>query len=356
MSFLDPRSAILVGSIVFGLMALVLLFMRRTYPRHIQGIGFWALASLFWFFSAILFFLRSFDVAGFFTGTGGNCSLIAGLYFYYVGCRRFLQLPTNWKPALAYGVVFTLVMAYFSYVPHGYLVRLTVFVTTTTILYGMTLFVLIKSSANKFPARLTQATLIIHTVIIWWRLLSAFMDEFATGMFQLSLTQTVYLGSFVVALILLSMGSMLMANYRLVQELRALAQQDPLTQLPNRRTLFQNMEREIARAQRGGLGPTLLLIHFANLLNTHLRKTDWIGRYGGEEFMAMLPETDLATAQQITKRIHEATRNHPELAYSVSIGVAVWQSPEDNLEALITRADNAVYKAKAAGRDRTCVE
>lgn len=94
--------------------------------------------------------------------------------------------------------------------------------------------------------------------------------------------------------------------------------------------------------------------HFAQTLQAQLRKTDILGRYGGEEFMAMLPETDTSTALQITERIHQATNDGHPMACTVSVGLATWHGPEDTLDTLIARADSAAYQAKAQGRNRTC--
>jgi diguanylate cyclase (GGDEF)-like protein len=93
-------------------------------------------------------------------------------------------------------------------------------------------------------------------------------------------------------------------------------------------------------------------------IGNHLRKTDALIRAGGEEFLLLLPETDLHGAHELAERICQHLGSHPfapahqaPLAITVSIGVAALH-PADTLDHLIARADNAMYAAKQQGRDR----
>lgn len=217
----------------------------------------------------------------------------------------------------------------------------------------------------------------IQTVVVLWRMINLSWDPGADTVLQRAPPQLIFVSSFAITHFFFTVGVVLLATGRLVSELENLAQNDPLTRLPNRRTLFERMENEMARAQRNGRGPALLmldldhfkdvndtrghqhgdqvLIHFADILRAQLRKMDYVGRYGGEEFIAMLPDTDQATALEIPRRIHAATNSRHPLANPVSIGLATWDGSEDTLDALIARADYAVYQAKTQGRNRTCM-
>ena len=152
-------------------------------------------------------------------------------------------------------------------------------------------------------------------------------------------------------------------------QLAALAHNDALTGIPNRRAWDLDLVREMARARRSGAPLQVALLdvdHFKrfNDSNGHqagdlllksaaaswraqLRETDMLARYGGEEFAALLVGCSLADAVAVLERVRRAT----PLGETVSIGVVSWdgrQSPEQ----LIRAADDALYQAKHNGRDR----
>jgi len=162
----------------------------------------------------------------------------------------------------------------------------------------------------------------------------------------------------------------------MVEKLAELSVTDELTGLANRRLLEARLQEETARSQRTGRPFVLLMIdldHFkrvndryghqkgdevlrecAAALRGNVRKTDFVGRYGGEEFCVLLPETPLAGARVAAEKLRQAAKALPEPVPTVSIGVACWQ-PRNTADEIIERADQALYEAKKAGRDRVVV-
>lgn len=169
---------------------------------------------------------------------------------------------------------------------------------------------------------------------------------------------------------------------RLHQEARRLSLHDPLTGLANRRFMSVVMDRNLAAARRfkrpfsvmmldidffkkynDSLGHTAgdkLLINLSNVILTELREIDLVVRYGGEEFLILLPETGLSeaveTAERIRKKIQEMDFFHsekePPRHITVSLGVASYGDTTTSDVKLIAMADKAMYKAKSAGRNR----
>lgn len=161
------------------------------------------------------------------------------------------------------------------------------------------------------------------------------------------------------------------------QQLTAQAQTDPLTGLANRRQLNQQLRRAWLQARRhhqslavlmldldhfkrlndtlGHLEGDALLIRFAALMGQCCRGYDLAGRYGGEEFMLICPNTDgegaMALAERIRTRWQRNTSALPE-AQTVSIGIAVMGPELDGPDDLVALADEALYAAKAQGRNR----
>jgi len=165
---------------------------------------------------------------------------------------------------------------------------------------------------------------------------------------------------------------------RLELELHRLATTDSLTGLLNRRAFFERSQPIIETARRYGQACSLLMIdvdHFkavndryghhvgdhvlrslADRLGDVLRQVDIVARIGGEEFAALLPQTDVAAATMAAERLRElcgglAIAAGFEARVSVSVGVAQWRSGE-SLEHLMERADAALYRAKREGRNR----
>jgi diguanylate cyclase (GGDEF)-like protein len=161
------------------------------------------------------------------------------------------------------------------------------------------------------------------------------------------------------------------------------AQVDALTFLLNRRMIVQELQREILRAMRydspfsialadidhfkrindvyGHLAGDEVLRQVAYLLRDHIRHPDMVGRYGGEEFLILLPNTKSSAAEEQAGRLTTQVRDtivelyEHSLKITISMGIAQFQSGVDNWESLVKRADNAMYEAKSKGRDRWVV-
>lgn len=163
-------------------------------------------------------------------------------------------------------------------------------------------------------------------------------------------------------------------------ELERLATTDPLTGTFNRRHFTQCAENEIARSVRKGYTLTLMMLdidHFKSINDTHghhtgdvalcqfaetcrrgLRRSDTLGRMGGEEFAVLLPETGEPGALYIAERLREQTAKlelpgeRGPVIFTVSVGVALWRGEGDSLSDLLQRADAALYEAKNRGRNQ----
>ncbi|MEJ7730753.1 MAG: sensor domain-containing diguanylate cyclase [Polyangiaceae bacterium] len=164
------------------------------------------------------------------------------------------------------------------------------------------------------------------------------------------------------------------------ERLQEMASRDALTGMHNRRHFVEHAQRELALWRRHRHPLTVALIdadHFKKVNDTHghatgdevlrdlatvvreqLRSTDLSARYGGEEFVLLLPSTDAAGAVVLAERIRSAiaaravVHETGEVSYTVSIGVAEASDCLGSVEALVHAADQALYRAKAEGRNR----
>jgi len=167
---------------------------------------------------------------------------------------------------------------------------------------------------------------------------------------------------------------------RLQRTLREQARRDPLTGLYNRRYLSEALQHELSRARRARKSVSVIIMdvdHFkkindahghqlgdkflqeiANLLSTHTRDFDFACRYGGEEFLLVLPS---ATARNAFKRAEQIRRQcadiriqheDKELAVTISMGIATYPRHAKSVDELLSKADQALYISKRNGRNK----
>ncbi len=206
-----------------------------------------------------------------------------------------------------------------------------------------------------------------------------YLERFATmSVFILTIGRCMFLGIFSSAMrqSLYLSGLQLKEAYRRIEELAKL---DELTGSFNRRCIMRMLDDEIARARRGKTPCSIALIDldwfkrindafghptgdevlrtFAITVFANIRNIDRFGRYGGEEFLLVLPDTPGDGAARILDRLRAIIADldwsafSPGLQVTISAGVATLR-PEETEDTLLARADNALYAAKARGRNR----
>jgi diguanylate cyclase (GGDEF)-like protein len=171
---------------------------------------------------------------------------------------------------------------------------------------------------------------------------------------------------------------------RILIDLRYRSRHDALTGLLNRRAMEEALLAQMQRSRRTGEPFTVLMIdldhfksvndrhghaagdralrHTAAALKAELREVDAIGRFGGEEFLVVMPGATVETALPVAERLRTAlvidgsAVEGATLLLSASIGIAQWREPAEEPSRLLMRADAALYDAKLRGRDRVVVD
>ena len=231
-------------------------------------------------------------------------------------------------------------------------------------------------------ALLLTAGLVLEFGVLLLRSVSAplFAQQGASVLMGNTVQTLTFMTAFI-GLLVTSMGFVFMGKERADQLNRRLAAQDELTGIANRRSIIAALERDVARSLRtreplalmmvdvdhfkqvndrhGHLAGDAVLRHVAGVLQQRVRAQDIVGRYGGEEFLVVLPDTGLDGARHLALQLCTAVQTTPcvwrseTIAVTVSIGVFGGRlEPQDHWDLLLHAADSALYRAKEGGRNR----
>lgn len=351
--------------------------------RRSDGLGRWAAALLVNAIGHLLIMLRGLipDVLSIVVGNLMLSSVFVGLI---AAVYQFQGRPVRWALLLAPPL---LVLVFVSVFIDNFPARVS-FVGLVIGLQAVWALLAALSHRHATVGRgqwLLVAGLSLEAVVLGGRALVAISTHSeATNILQSSALQTLtFLATFSVVLIS-SVGFVFMSRDRADENNRVLAALDPLTGVANRRSLIAALDRDVARAQRMREPMALMMVdidHFkdvndqyghpagdrvlcsvVNVLRQRVRAQDLVGRYGGEEFMVLLPDTGLVGAEQLARELCKAVEESrcpadgvpgPGIAVTVSIGVFGGRLESgDSWDMLIAAADRALYQAKNNGRNR----
>lgn len=192
-----------------------------------------------------------------------------------------------------------------------------------------------------------------------------------------------FLWVFIAEIVWVNISLVTLVVGQLVAEIRRLADRDGLTGVYTRRYAMDCLHRDVQRARRSGRslacvlidlddfkkindqyghdGGDAALLHVCHVFAANLRATDIFGRFGGEEFILVCEDTNAHTATELAERLRRALESQPitlrdrSVSLTASFGIAQLH-PVDDVQALLKRADAALYRAKRAGRNRILVE
>ncbi len=351
--------------------------------RRRDGLGRWAAALLVNAIGHLLIMLRGLipDVLSIVVGNLMLSSVFVGLI---AAVYQFQGRPVRWPLLLAPPA---LVLVFVSVFIDNFPARVS-FVGLAIGLQAVWALLAALSQRNVTVGRgqwLLVAGLALEALVLGGRAVVALSTHSdATNILQSSTLQTLtFLATFSVVLVS-SVGFVFMSRDRADENNRVLAALDPLTGVANRRSLIAALDRDVARAQRMREPMALMMVdidHFkdvndqyghpagdrvlcsvVNVLRQRVRAQDLVGRYGGEEFMVLLPDTGLTGAEQLARELCKAVEESrcpadgvpgPGIAVTVSIGVFGGRLESgDSWDMLIAAADRALYQAKNNGRNR----
>ncbi|WP_194720840.1 GGDEF domain-containing protein [Noviherbaspirillum malthae] len=378
MSELDPRSLIFVAGLLGLLCSAILFMLRRSFPPSIGGLNEWS-----WGLSGMVVASGLFGMTGiipdFFSIVLANAMLVGGIMYFYAGFRHFAGLPSRSRLLKTVLLLVIAHVAWFTYLTPHYPSRALLVTVTNAVLFFACTVLVYRTTGVTLAGRFTCLVFTGIGMVSAFRVGMLLLHfDAPTSVFGATPMQRIYLAALAFSVLAITLGAIMLANERLRAELEFIASHDPLTKVYSRSAFIDILTREIGRSARTGRPLALLMcdldsfksvndrfghaigdrviIDFAQRVQEVLRNIDCVGRYGGEEFVILLPDAPPRDAEEIARRIcnHIATAA-PDSAlphYTVSIGLAAAHDGSMEIDSLLSAADSALYCAKANGRNR----
>ncbi|CAN7698892.1 GGDEF domain-containing protein [Pseudoduganella sp. LjRoot289] len=374
---LDLRTLLLMTTVMSGVMSVVMYSVHRSFRGEVRGLERWSLALACLVLAGGIFTLRGWLTDGI-ALLGANALLFAGVGLTMIGTQEFFGRRPSWRlfhGVCAVGIVLT---AWWQLVQPHFGLRVAVFSFAAFIFYAVQVWLAwlhgVRHFSNCFFGVLVtvQALVVLVRATIAMSIDAGTEDVLRNGsMVNLFLALANFMS------LMLAIAFIMMAMRRLQTILEERSTHDPLTGVLNRRgfDIFYNKQRvQLGREGRplslmsidldhfkaindryGHVVGDRVLVQIAHVISQALRESDYVARFGGEEFVVLLPDAEVPRAMLVADRIREALRHGWDDQLppcTVSIGIGTHVSRQESLDSLIGRTDAALYRAKENGRDR----
>lgn len=378
LSWFDNRTLFSCQLLLAVVFSIVFYGMRRSNP-HLRGIGTIVLSFFLGVPGILLLFLRG-TVPDFLSMTVANALVLASFTLQYRSIVRFLGLRRPiYLLVLADAVTLIVVFSY-SQIHHDIVPRIIAASITIAITRGLMAYELLRHARNRTDMRLFGFVMAIFAGAALCRGIVSYLNGAPSNYMQNSPFQTLVLAGDVLYICILGLFFFTMISGEVLAQIKNQSEQDPLSGALNRRGIELRLEAELKRSARSGTPLSVALIdvdYFKSIndsgghaagdaairevviaISSQLRAYDFLGRFGGDEFLLVLPQTTNADAYIVAERIRHSMTSIPVLCQgdppTLSIGLSE-AIPGEHHPPLLSRADQALYQAKHAGRNCTRV-
>jgi diguanylate cyclase (GGDEF)-like protein len=303
-----------------------------------------------------------------------NALLLAGPGLFYIALGQFTGFPYSKRYVIGVVAVVTLLLAGFLYYrPDDLATRIILLSLGSMALVGLLIYQLWqtqKHTSLKLSARLMLLAFASYEGFLLIRTVSLLPESPRNTNSLTPVQSATFLLAFAIT-IFWSTGFILMVSQRLRNDLMEMATMDALTRIPNRRATQAFLERELARAQRNQGEFCVLLIDIDNfkqvndnwghamgdevlaqtagIFQSMIRKQDWVGRWGGEEFLMIVPGPSQirVLAERVRSEVACARFGHGEFAFGITVSIGVTGAKgAGQPDEILREADLALYRAK----------
>ncbi|WP_114858908.1 GGDEF domain-containing protein [Azospirillum brasilense] len=381
---LDTRTLVIV-LVGIGVLLSIAAFLTWRAHRHITALAYWAGGALLGTLGMAM--VTAYGVWPPAAVVPLSNALVAATYILnWFGVRSFAGRSIPWRLGIALLAVLTAGIAWFVVATNDVTARVLIMsagITGLSLLAALELWWTGPADRPRRAQRVTALVFLAHALFVAGRAVLTAWGGPVDSILTPNLVQSAGFLEAILAVTGWGFGFLAMTSEKLQADLDRIGTIDPLTGAYNRRAFLKHAERELLRAQRNGAPLTLLLLDldrfkrvndtfghlagdallrlFSETVAARLRRTDLFGRYGGEEFCLLLPDTDRTGAAALAEALRRDVAARPlpfeghEIAASVSIGIAACRSGED-LDAALAAADLALYRAKRNGRNQVVVD
>ena len=310
----------------------------------------------------------------FFTTILSNILLLTGSGLFYIALSQFTGF--TYSKSLVIGIIAVALsfLVYFTYWDDDMGMRMITFSLGSVAMVFILIYQLWRTQKTslRFSANLMLVSFIVHGIFLMVRTISLVLNPPQDTLSITPVQSATYLLSFAISFFW-STGFVLMVSHRLRNDLMEVATIDVLTRIPNRRATQGFLEKELSRAQRNESEFSVLLIDIddfkqvndrwghavgdhalvktAGIFQSMIRKEDWVGRWGGEEFLMIVPGSPRCDAEPLAERVRseiansEYSHSGASFGITVSIGVAC-ADQTSTVDEILKKADDALYRAK----------
>ncbi len=376
LSWFDNRTLFSCQLLLAIVFSVVFYGMRRANPT-LRGIGSVALSFLFGAPGILLLFLRG-SIPDFLSMTVANALVLIAFTLEYRAILSFLGVSRPMYPIWILNAVTLMAVFYYSEVRHDIVARIIVSSIAIAIIRGLVAFELLRQARGRTHMLLFGYAMTLFTVMSFSRALISYLNGSPSNYMQNSPFQTLAMAGDLIYVCVTGLFFCAMISSEALARVRNQSEQDPLSGTLNRRGIEHKLSTEIKRIERidQRLSVALIDIDFFKAINDseghaagdnalrkvvtaiagQIRACDFVGRYGGDEFLLIFPHTCCVDAVVVAERIGNAVRSFSMVAGGAALTLSIGLSetvPGEDPAFLLARADQALYQAKHAGRNCT---
>jgi diguanylate cyclase (GGDEF)-like protein len=377
LSWFDNRTLIACDFMLALAFAVVFFTMKRSYP-NLRGINTIAISFLLGVPATLLLASRG-SIPYFVSVTIANCFVFGSFIFLYRGILRFIGSRRTAFIPIFVSCISLAVLFYYSQIQENIVPRIVAISLTIGLVRGLIALELFRkspTSTSPKAMRVFAATMSFFAAVTVNCGVMTILHGTPSNLLQSNAVGTATLVLGMVSLFVTGLFILVLSSSELIAASRDESQKDSLSGAFNRRGIEVKLAAELKRVQssKGKLSVALIDVDYFKSINdiqghaagdaalrdvaetiaTHLRGRDYLGRYGGDEFLLILPQTPVNIAVGVTERLCHAVSNLSVKGGSMPLTLSIGLTEavlEDNAVTLIARADKALYQAKSDGRN-----